>query len=457
MGNFDHDFDVTLRSQSWPLYSVGILLIIFRLIARARRLGVRDYQADDYLMLLVALLYTALIVCLNIIADGGGSNLYPPELEQTFTPKDIQERIYGSKIVVVSEQAMLNVIYTIKVCMLIMYTRLTLGLRDQRVVRYLAVYVFIGWLATEIAFFTACRPFEGYWGVPPPDPQCTTLEHYAIVQGCFNISSDMIMICIPMPLIVRMALPWRQKIVVAFIFSLGIFVILAALLTKIYNLTDVYDASYMLWYVREASVAVYMSNLPMIWPLLREWFPCLRALTPGAGRTYDRRVQKSALTSTARYGARKSTQRMNILSGKASGGTTVRSPSLDPVPGVHSKSPTYDVEMAIRGIDSDDDVKSSKYSGTDLEDQPGAGGWHDSSSIDQIVHIKTPPRSISRATTVDSNFRYLQMEQEARDRVMMGGIQVQTSFSVEEEVATPPQSSHGGPTPEPWTATKGGW
>lgn len=144
------------------------------------------------------MLYTALIVCLNIIADGGGSNLYPPGMDKTFTAQEIRERIYGSKIVVVSEQAMLNVIYTIKVCMLIMYTRLTLGLRDQIVVRCLAVYVFIGWFATEIAFFTACQPFEGYWALPPPDPQCTTLQKYAIVQGCFNISSDMVMICIPM-------------------------------------------------------------------------------------------------------------------------------------------------------------------------------------------------------------------------------------------------------------------
>ncbi|KAI3393434.1 hypothetical protein diail_4270 [Diaporthe ilicicola] len=452
MGNFDHDFDVTLRSQSWSLYSVGILLIVFRLIARARRLGAANYQADDYLMILVALLYTGLIVCLNIIADGGGSNLYPPELEKTFTAKDIQERIYGSKIVVISEQAMLNVIYTIKLCMLIMYTRLTLGLRDQRMVRWLAAYVFVGWFATEIAFFTACRPFEGYWGVPPPDPQCTTLEHYAIVQGCFNISSDMIMICIPMPLIVRMALPWRQKIVVGIIFSLGIFVIVAALLTKIFNLTNVYDASYMLWYVREASVAVYMSNLPMIWPLLREWFPCLRALTPGAGKTYERQAKRTtALTSIARYGARRSTWRMNILSGKASGGTTtVRSPSQDPAPDIHWKDPTYDVEMATRGVESEEDAKSGKYSSsTDLEDQPGIGGWHDTSSIYQIVRVTTPPRTISRATTVDSNFRYLQMEQEARDRVMMGGIQVKTSFSVEEETAAP--------SPKPWSRTKAGW
>lgn len=64
--------------------------------------------------------YTALIATLNAIAGGGGSNLYPPELEETFTADDVRERIYGSKIVVISEQAMIQVIYTIKACMLVM-------------------------------------------------------------------------------------------------------------------------------------------------------------------------------------------------------------------------------------------------------------------------------------------------------------------------------------------------
>lgn len=253
-----------------------------------------------------------------------------------------------------------------------------------------------------------------------------------------------------------MALPWRQKIVIAFIFSLGIFVILAALLTKIFNLTDVYDAGYMLWYIREASVAVYTSNLPMIWPLLRDWFPCLRALTPGAGRTDERRPARAALTS--RYASRRKTRRTTTnFSGNASGGTTLRSPSLEPAPGIHPKDPTYDVEMAIRQIDSDDEARRAVYERRELEDKIGVGGWHDGSSIDQIMRIKTPPRSISRATTVESDLRYLKMEQEARDMVMMGGIQVKTSFSVQEEVATPPQSSHGGPSPEPWAPIKAGW
>lgn len=68
-------------------------------------------------------LYTALIITLNTIATGGGSNLYPPELAGTFSEQEIRERIYGSKIVIVSEQAMLNVIYVLKTCMLIMVSQ----------------------------------------------------------------------------------------------------------------------------------------------------------------------------------------------------------------------------------------------------------------------------------------------------------------------------------------------
>jgi hypothetical protein len=188
---------------------------------------------------------------------------------------------------------MLNVIYVIKCCMLLMYTRLTLGTQIQKMVIYLAIYVFIGWAATEIAFFTACRPFYGYWAMPPPDPQCTTLQHYAIVQACFNISSDTLMLTIPIPLVTRLNMPWKQKGILLVIFSMGLFVILAAILTKVFNLSNIWDPSYMLWYTREASVAVYVSNLPMIWPLLREWFPALRAMTPG---------QKSSLNTKERTG-----------------------------------------------------------------------------------------------------------------------------------------------------------
>ena len=184
---------------------------------------------------------------------------------------------------------MLNVIYTIKACLLIMYTRLTLHHVQQKLVFYLAIYVACGWIATEVAFFTACRPFTGYWAMPPPNAQCTTLEHYAIIQACFNISSDTLMLFIPIPLVKKLKIHWKQKVILCLIFSLGLFVIVAAVLTKVFNLSDIWDTSYMFWYTREASVAVYVSNLPMVWPLMREYIPFLQNLTP-VGKSTSRKT-----------------------------------------------------------------------------------------------------------------------------------------------------------------------
>lgn len=197
---------------------------------------------------------------------------------------------------------MLNAIYTIKTCMLVMYTRLTLGLTTQRLVRYLAIYVGLGYASSQIAFFTACRPFRGYWAVPAPDAQCATLSHYSIVQGVFNISSDALMLFVPLPLVFRTTMPARQKAVLGVIFGMGLFVIAAALLTKVYNLGNVYDSSYMLWYVREASVAVYVGNAPMVWPLLREWLPVLRGWTPGGSSSRGKRGVSSGNGGTGGAG-----------------------------------------------------------------------------------------------------------------------------------------------------------
>jgi hypothetical protein len=298
MGGFDEAFKRRLEINGFTTYSIGLLIISLRLYvvslhnhpeqhhltaflsyAQFRKNGVHSLKADDYLMFLALALYTLLIGTLVAIVSGGGSNLFLPEELPTFSQDEIADRVYGSKLVVVSEQAMLNLIYILKACLLLFYARLTAGTSFLRLTRYLAIYVAVGYVATQIGFFVFCRPFWGYWAVPPPDAQCTTLQFYAINQACWNISSDILMLCVPLPIVWKLKMPVRQKVGLGIVFTLGGYVIVAAVLTKAFNLSDVYDPSYMLWYIREASVAVYVANLPILWPLLREWLPCLRHST----------------------------------------------------------------------------------------------------------------------------------------------------------------------------------
>ncbi|KAI4916448.1 hypothetical protein J4E85_010103 [Alternaria conjuncta] len=234
MGESDmSDFSQQLSVPSWILYGIGMVMILLRTYARWHRVGsLNAFAADDWIMATaVPTFYTGLIVCLNTIATGGGSNLFPPELFSTFSQGEIDERIKGSKIVVVSEQCMLNVIWSLKACMLFMFARMLTGTTNMKWIKVAALWVVIGWFAVQITFFSACRPFVGYWAVPPPNPQCTTLEHFAIVQATFNISSDVLIIAVPIPMIMSLTLPLKQKVVLGILFSMGIFVVRSSLLS----------------------------------------------------------------------------------------------------------------------------------------------------------------------------------------------------------------------------------
>ena len=55
--------------------------------------------------------------------------------------------------------------------------------------------------------------------------QCVSWIYYSIVQGLFNISSDLAMLVIPIILFAKTQYPTKQKIYLCSIFSLGIFVV----------------------------------------------------------------------------------------------------------------------------------------------------------------------------------------------------------------------------------------
>lgn len=69
--------------------------------------------------------YTALIICMNIVAHTN-SNLIAPGVDvQTFTKADIAERVYGSKLTLVVEQMQCITVWSLKACLIFLYYRLT--------------------------------------------------------------------------------------------------------------------------------------------------------------------------------------------------------------------------------------------------------------------------------------------------------------------------------------------
>lgn len=124
----------------------------------------KRFQADEYVMCVILGFYTTLIVTINIVAHTS-SNLLPPGYDVAhMTQQDIDERTYGSKLILVVEESQCTVIWGAKACLLIMYLRLTKMRKENIMVKILAAYVAITFVVMEILYLGVwCRPFHDYW------------------------------------------------------------------------------------------------------------------------------------------------------------------------------------------------------------------------------------------------------------------------------------------------------
>ncbi|TVY15631.1 hypothetical protein LARI1_G006278 [Lachnellula arida] len=264
---------LSLFAESWTWYTVAVLILIARYISRWLHLGsIKRFQTEDYVMVVVFGFYTCLVVCMNIVA-GLDTNLILPSDMMTLTPESIKSRIRGSKYVLIVEQSMIMTIWGCKICLLLMYRNLTFGLKQRWAVKGVGAYVVVNWVIMESLYFGVwCRPFAQYWAVPVANIQCSAATHHLIVNAVFNITSDVMMLCIPLPLLVNSKLPRTKKLILCVLFSLGTFVILCAILNKYYSFAHPFSPQWTFWYIREASTAIYVANMPMCWALMRRLF-----------------------------------------------------------------------------------------------------------------------------------------------------------------------------------------
>lgn len=93
-----------------------------------------------------------------------------------------------------------------------------------------------------------------------------------ITNAIFNISTDIMIIALPMPVLINSQLPLKRKLTLCGVFALGIFTILAAILSKYYSLGIPYGTEWIYWYIREVSTAIIAANLPLTWTLLQRMF-----------------------------------------------------------------------------------------------------------------------------------------------------------------------------------------
>ncbi|RDI83550.1 hypothetical protein Vi05172_g6692 [Venturia inaequalis] len=224
-----------LLTESIIFWSLGLALFGCRLWSRAiLKKSWKRLQADDYMMVVTFIFYTTLLVLLQL---SGSYNM-------------------------------------------------TLDTPHHLLVKITIAYCALSLLAIELTYSLAlCHPFSQYWAVPVKNPQCATYTHYCIIQMVFNITSDMLMLCIPLPFIIHSNLPLFKRTMLIAVFSLGLFVVLAAVLNKYFNFAAPRVTVYMIWDIRETGTSVMVANVMCLWPLVRKvtgWSAFLRRSSGGS-------------------------------------------------------------------------------------------------------------------------------------------------------------------------------
>ncbi|KAJ5145168.1 hypothetical protein N7448_002560 [Penicillium atrosanguineum] len=256
-------------------WSIGVVIFFGRIISRIIANGsIKRLFWDDYVMTGTFMIYTTLLVLIQISSRYATNLMDPKDYDEVLAdPKQVHDRIFGSKIVIGLEQCMLFSTWGVKTCMLILYWRITQNLRSNLYIKILTVYVALGFVVIMVCYYTVyCRPFSQYWAMPVENMQCATYQRYSITQAVFNISSDAVMFAIPIPLLIKAQLKKARKVVLIGVMSLGLFTIIAAILNKYFNFASPLTTIYQIWYIREASTAIYVANLMCWWPLLRKLF-----------------------------------------------------------------------------------------------------------------------------------------------------------------------------------------
>ncbi|KAF2139766.1 uncharacterized protein K452DRAFT_232126 [Aplosporella prunicola CBS 121167] len=268
----------SFTTEAFTLLSVGIVVIALRTTARITSVGVRGFHLDDYLILVAAVVYgleTAAAYIVGAWWFGLANNGMTDAERKALDPNSHEYylRVGGSKTQLVGWSLYTLLLWLLKLCMCIFYSRLTAGLYLTRI---RAGYIAIGltYFATELSILLGCRPFQRNWQIYPDpgnycQPAISKIDLYVTVV--LNVVTDMYLMSIPLPMLWKANLPLRRKISLLVIFSGALFVMMAGVLRCALIIKDPINGAQAAgsWACRETFVAVVIGNVPMIYPLFR--------------------------------------------------------------------------------------------------------------------------------------------------------------------------------------------
>ncbi|KAF3931423.1 hypothetical protein ABW19_dt0202184 [Dactylella cylindrospora] len=300
--------------EAWTLLAIALIFIILRLYARYTMAGgFRGFKPDDYLMVAAGAVYameTTAAYCVGYLARGLANNGMT-EAQRIALVEGSDEwnwRMTGVTIQLIGWSLYTLLLWLLKGCILIFYSRLTDGLGQQTwKIRIGAVMLVCTYIAVILSIHLGCRPYKNNWQInPEPSNACQpAISHIdCYVTVILNVITDLYLMYIPLPLMWKAQIPWKRKILLIAMFSGGLFIMIAGILRVYFILADPINGALAAgsWACRETFVSAIIGNVPMIYPLFMRGVTAAKSLYgTGTAKTYGSNKSGGTAMELPRY------------------------------------------------------------------------------------------------------------------------------------------------------------
>ncbi|CCD43514.1 hypothetical protein BofuT4_P011900.1 [Botrytis cinerea T4] len=249
--------------EAWTCWAIAVVFIAVRISARVSNLGWRQLKLDDGLMFAALFAYTAeatssyyLVARWLGYSNGGMTGIE----RQTLDPNSLEwlYRVNGAKTHIWNWVTYISLMWLLKACWITYYARLISAAEKRSLRRITVGYVVLGvtYLSAILVVFCKCMPLKKQWQIYP-DPGIT----------------HMYIMAIPLPTILstKGMLPY-QKLFLLVLYSGGFLVTVFGILRCVSILTALGTArSSGQWSLRESFLAVLVTNLPIIAPIIKRF------------------------------------------------------------------------------------------------------------------------------------------------------------------------------------------
>ncbi|KAI5464670.1 hypothetical protein BGZ63DRAFT_351007 [Mariannaea sp. PMI_226] len=259
------------QTEAWTEYGIGTIILLLRYFARWKTVGFKGWGLDDMFAVLSLVFWTSELVMLELIGQNGTNIGVTDEMGAAMSPEEIAKLEFGSKCLLAGWNFYVSLIWCLKFTMLCFYSRITLGLKQQKVVTWAKYGTAVAYVGVIAVIWGHCTPVRKNWQVyPNPGGKntCTLAVLNYLVLVVLNICTDFVIVCIPVPLLWKVKLSIQKKLVIGLLLCSGIFIMVATILRCVLSLRDISGINTStIWAIRETFVGIIAVNAAAIKPL----------------------------------------------------------------------------------------------------------------------------------------------------------------------------------------------